>query len=294
MDETPPIRSGDYLLSILGLAAARDLFKAPEQVPIRVQEMTHVVAHAGEFPFDFTVRFVEHDVVAGYTVWSASYDRPQTNPAIMIEEALTLPQLAAAPPGRALDVACGTGRQVERLQDLGYAVSGIDVTPAMVERARDRCPDADLRVGDWTALPYDDDTFDLVTCALALCHATDVDPPIREMARVARPGGWLVVSDMHPFSTIHGGAAAFPGDDLGHIPFVRNQVHQLSEYFAAFRGAGLAVRDLGEGLSQPEHVALLPSHAAFPEATQRAFVGTPTIVAWTAVKPSPASVDELA
>ena len=286
MEETRPIRSGDYLLSILGVAALRDLFTAPASVPDRVQEMVHVVEHAEEFPFDFAVRFVEYDVVDGYTAWSASYDQPDSNPAIMVEEELTAAQLAAAPPGRALDVACGTGRQVERLERLGYEVSGIDLTPAMVDRASARCPKADLRVGDWTALPYADDTFDLVTSALALCHATDVAAPIREMARVLRPSGWLVISDVHPFSTIHGGAAAFPGDDAGHIPFVRNCVHLLSEYFAAFRDAGLDVRDLREGRAEAEHVALLPSYAVFPDATRQAFVGTPTIVSWTAAKPA--------
>jgi SAM-dependent methyltransferase len=285
MDETPALRSGDFLLSVLGLAAARDLFRAPETVVERTAEMRHVIDHTDEFPFDIALDFDEHGVVAGYTTWAETYDGPGINPAIVLEESLTDPILAAAPRGRALDVACGTGRRVARLAALGHDVSGIDLTPAMLERARSRCPTAALTVGSWDHLPYEDATFDIVTSALALCHAVDLRAPVREMARVLRPGGWLVVSDIHPTSTALGGAAGYPGDRLGHFPFVRNHAHQLSSYFTAFVQAGLEVRGLEEALFAPEFLSLLPSHLVFPGATERAFAGTPMIVAWTAVRP---------
>ena len=281
----PSPRSGDFLLATLGLAAIRDLFRDPEQMVERTTEMRHAIDHADEFPFDIALAFDEHDVVTGYTEWSATYDAPGTNPAIMLEEAVTDPVLAAAPRGDALDVACGTGRQVARLESLGYAVSGIDATPAMLDVARRRCPDASLTVGSWDALPYEDASFDVVTSALALCHGTDLCVPVAEMARVLRPGGWLVVSDMHPSFNDLGGAAGYQGDRLGHLPFVRNHVHRLSDYFAAFTDAGLDVRGLEEAAMTSELVRFLPSYAVFPEATERAFTGTPTIVVWTAVRP---------
>ena len=278
-------RSADFLLAVLGLASARDLFWDTDQVVRRTAEMAHVVTHADEFPFDIPLDFDEHDVGAGYTTWSETYDRPG-NPAITIDEALTEPALAAAPRGRALDVACGTGRQLARLVARGDDAFGIDATAAMAELARARCPDADVRVGTWDALPFEDDTFDLVTCSLALCHATDIGPPVREMARVLRPGGWLVVSDIHPTATMYGGAAGYPGERPGHVPFVRNHVHHVSAYFGAFTGAGLDVRKLDEGFLDAEAAAMMPSQLAFPEATARAFVDAPAIVAWTAVKPA--------
>jgi hypothetical protein len=118
MDEPPAIRSGDFLLSVLGLAASRDLFRDTDEVVRRTAEMRQVIEHADEFPYDIDLDFDEHDVVAGYTTWSETYDHG-TNPAIVLEESLTAPILAAAPSGRALDVACGTGRQVARLTGLG-------------------------------------------------------------------------------------------------------------------------------------------------------------------------------
>jgi SAM-dependent methyltransferase len=278
------MRSGDFLLSVLGLAATRDLFRDTDLVGRRVAEMRRVVEHADEFPFDIELEFDERDIVAGYTAWSETYDRPGTNPAIILDEQLTEPVFAAAPHGRALDVACGTGRQLARLVARGDDAVGIDATGAMAELARAHCPEADVRVGDWSALPFDDDTFDLVTCSLALCHSLELAPPVREMARVLRPGGWLVVSDIHPFATMLGGAAAFTGTGPGHVPFVRNHAHQMSDYFAAFSDAGLDVRGLAEGRFDAEHAALMPSHLVFPEASERAFVGAPAVVVWTAVR----------
>jgi SAM-dependent methyltransferase len=285
VERMPDLRSGDFLLAVLGLASARDLFRDVDQVTRRTAEMRQVVEHTGEFPFDIPLDFDEHGVEDGYTTWSETYDRPG-NPALTIDERLTEPALAAAPRGRALDVACGTGRQLARLVARGDDACGVDATAAMAALARARCPDADVRVGTWDALPFGDDEFDLVTCSLALCHATDVAPPIREMARVLRAGGWLLVSDIHPGSTMYGGAAGYPGERPGHVPFVRNHPHHLSTYFAAFTGAGLEVRGLEEGFVDAETAAMLPSHLAFPEATARAFVGAPAIVAFTAVAPA--------
>lgn len=278
------LRSRDYLLGVLGLASLRDLFRSPEQVLARTAEMQQVVEHADEFPFDIDVEFAEHDVVDGYRKWSAVYDVPGVNPAILAEEALTDPMLATIPPGRALDVACGTGRVVGRLLALGHEVHGIDATDAMVDRARERHPAAQLDVGDWGALPFDDGAFDLVTSSLALCHAPDLAVPLREMARVLRPGGRLVISDMHPVATQLGGAAGFPGDGPGHLPFVRNHPHSLSAQFRALAEVGLTVEQMGEGEFTAEHAALMQSHPVFPEGTERALVGLPMIVAWSAHK----------
>jgi ubiquinone/menaquinone biosynthesis C-methylase UbiE len=278
------IEAGEYLASVVGLAALRDLFVDVEQVRQRFTELRRLTADGERSPFRFPVTFVEHDVDDGYTRWSETYDRPATNPAILGEEELVLPLLERAPRGDALDVACGTGRHVGNLLELGYSVAGVDATEAMLEIARVKYPDATLERADWDQLPFGDASFDVVTCALALCHAVDVRGPIMEMARMLRPGGWLVLSDIHPNSTRLGGAAAFPGDDYGEVPYVRNHVHDLSEYFAAFGECGLVVLELHEGRMSDEYVALMPSYAAFPEATVRAFRDMPSIVAWVATK----------
>src|SRR4051812_49109178 len=224
-------KSGEYLLAVVGYAALRDVFGDSEQFHKRMAEIRQVLAHEDEFPFNFDVNFSEREVVAGYTQWSQTYDEPATNPALIIEEAMVHPILAALPRGRALDVACGTGRHACHLATLGHDVIGVDATSAMLELARAKAPDIDFRQGYFDALPVDDESIDLLTCALALCHEAEVAVAVHEFARVLRPGGTAVVSDMHPMSTATGGAAAFPSKDSTSVPFVRNHVHHAGEWF---------------------------------------------------------------
>lgn len=100
-------------------------------------------------------------------------------------------------PGVALDAACGTGRYTEYLAGRGHQVIGVDSSPDMLAHARTRVPNADLRQGDLHLLPVPDDHVDIVVCALALTHLPDVGPAITEFARVLRPGGHLVITDVH-------------------------------------------------------------------------------------------------
>jgi SAM-dependent methyltransferase len=278
------MKSGEYLLAVVGYAAIRDVFRDPSQFDKRMDEIRHVVAHHDEFPFNFDVTFAERDFVTGYTEWSEFYDAPATNPAIIIEESIVHPILEGLPTGRALDVACGSGRHATYLASLGHQVIGVDGTPAMLELARAKAPTVDFREGRFDALPIDDDSVDIVTCALALCHEREVAPAIAEIARVLRPGATAVVSDMHPFSTSAGGAAGYSNGDLSKMPFIRNHVHHASEFFSAFTAAGLTVTGLDEGRGDAETAKLLPSYAAFPEATVRAFADAPMIVVWTVTK----------
>jgi SAM-dependent methyltransferase len=100
-------------------------------------------------------------------------------------------EIAAAAPGRVLEVGPGPGELSERMRrELGAEVVAIDVSERMVELARGRGVDA--RVGDVQALPFPDAEFDLVVAAWMLFHVPDLDRGLAEIARVLRPGGRLV------------------------------------------------------------------------------------------------------
>jgi ubiquinone/menaquinone biosynthesis C-methylase UbiE len=100
--------------------------------------------------------------------------------------------------GRVLEVAIGTGRNLP-LYPSGVSITGIELSPAMLELARQRAADhridADLYVGDAQALPFDDATFDTAVCTLSLCAIPDPAAAIAEMRRVLRPGGLLLLVD---------------------------------------------------------------------------------------------------
>jgi SAM-dependent methyltransferase len=92
-----------------------------------------------------------------------------------------------------LDVGCGIGTFLRLAADGGAEPFGLDASEALIDLARLRVPEADLRVGDMEALPYDDDTFDLVTGFTSFFFANDIVAALREAGRVARPGAAVVI-----------------------------------------------------------------------------------------------------
>jgi ubiquinone/menaquinone biosynthesis C-methylase UbiE len=94
---------------------------------------------------------------------------------------------------RVLDVGCGSGVFLRAAADLGADVYGIDASEALLELARQRVPEADLRLGDIEALPYDDDCFDVVAGFNSFFFAVDLVAALREAQRVAKPGAPVVI-----------------------------------------------------------------------------------------------------
>lgn len=90
---------------------------------------------------------------------------------------------------RLLDVGCATGYAAARAYERGAQVSGLDASEAMIAYARERVPQGDFRVGDLEALPFDDDSFDLVTGGNSFQYGGDPIAALREAKRVVRPGG---------------------------------------------------------------------------------------------------------
>jgi SAM-dependent methyltransferase len=94
---------------------------------------------------------------------------------------------------RVLEVGCGTGVFLRAAADRGATVVGLDASAALLELARARVPEADLRHGDLQFLPFDDDTFDVVAGFNAFFFASDMVAALREAGRVALPGGAVVI-----------------------------------------------------------------------------------------------------
>lgn len=102
-----------------------------------------------------------------------------------------------------LDVACGPGIVACAIAPHAAHVTGIDLTPAMIEQARARqatngLVNLDWRVGDATALPFADASFDRVVTRYSFHHLREPGRALAEMHRVCRPGGRIVVIDATP------------------------------------------------------------------------------------------------
>ncbi|MET9833561.1 class I SAM-dependent methyltransferase [Streptomyces sp. NPDC006385] len=107
--------------------------------------------------------------------------------------------------GRVLEVAVGTGRNLP-YYPAGTEVFGVDLCPEMLERARPggaaSAAAVKLVEGSAAALPFPDACFDTVVCVLALCCMSDDRAAVREMHRVLRPGGRLLLLDHIPGSRL--------------------------------------------------------------------------------------------
>lgn len=230
------------------------------------------------------------DSIAGYRSWAGTYDEPG-DAAFDIEQPVVHDILDTLPMGTVLDAACGTGRHAAYLAAAGHRVIGVDSSPEMLEKARIRLPQTDLRRGDLEALPLDDDSVDAAVCALALTHLPRLDKAIAEFARVIRPGGHLVISDIHHEMVLRGSIPPVEiGGRPGRLPAYR---HYAGDYLSPALASGFQLkackepRVLHNGPTPPPATEPGPWQtwpwslsALVPEATQAANRETPALTVW--------------
>ncbi|HEY2696775.1 MAG TPA: methyltransferase domain-containing protein [Pseudonocardiaceae bacterium] len=274
----------DVLIGVEGLAVLRNLYHGPAgNTEQRIAEIRRILSDdeyaAGE-------PVTESDSVTGYRLWSVNYDEPG-NQLIAMEQPAVWSLLDGRQPGDALDAACGTGRHTRRLVELGHRVTGVDLTPEMLAIAEKSVPAADFRVADLLALPFGDESFDLVVCGLALAHLPDLGAGIAELGRVLRPGGRLVTSQVHPFQAHLDWNAPFKDAD-GNRGFIREHRHGHADYVSAFTAAGLTVRACVEpAIGMAEIGAKRRAYRHIPDATIAAYLGLPAVLVWDAEKAPP-------
>jgi len=144
------------------------------------------------------------------------------------------------PKDTVLDVACGPGILVCAFARIARHATGIDLTPAMLEQARKTQAERNLTnvswdEGDVTRLPYQDGQFDAVTCRFAFHHFPDPLAVLREMARVCRSGGRIIVADSAPAAEK---AGAFNAMEKMRDPS-HTRALPVGELAALFSAAGL-------------------------------------------------------
>ena len=178
-------------------------------------------------------------LVEAYDRWAATYDA--LNPLHALEEralGLLLPGVAGK---RVLDVACGTGRWLEKLLGWGArAGCGVDLSAGMLERASAK-PSLHGRVvqGDCLALPFSASSADLIMCSLAAGHVRDLAGLGRELARVASREADVFVTDFHPLAHARGWRRAFhDGQTVLEVP---SRAHTVERVRMVFEREGFRV-----------------------------------------------------
>ena len=272
---------GELLLGVSGMVILRHWGLDSDVVQDQVATMARLLDRHREGAWRHVER-VEKSVTAGYADWAAVYDDPG-NPILLAEQPAVWELLKGYPVGQALDAACGTGRHASYLAQLGHEVRGIDATPAMLGRARAKVPGGRFEVAELESLPLDDSSVDLAVCALALTHVAHLGPAVSELARVVRPGGHVVISDVHPFNVRLGAQGNYTNEHREH-GVVRNHVHLASDYLSAFRVAGLEVTRCVEPLFGQKEIDMLPSASEEPDLYRLALTGLPIVIVWETVR----------
>ncbi len=152
-----------------------------------------------------------HEVAAMFDGVAQRYDLTNTVLALRQDRSWrrAVAQALDLHPGeKALDLAAGTGTSSEPFADAGVLTVPCDFSLGMLRVGRARRPDLPFIAGDATRLPFVDGAFDAVTISFGLRNVVDVDAALRELSRVTRPGGRLVICEFShptwaPFRTVY-------------------------------------------------------------------------------------------
>jgi ubiquinone/menaquinone biosynthesis C-methylase UbiE len=123
--------------------------------------------------------------------------------------------ISRVPPDRVLELGCGSGILLGKLKARSRFAVGFDVSPDMMRLARPL--GAPLVTGNGSVLPFKDASFDVVSCRGVLHHLPDVPAALREIHRVLRPGGELILSE--------------PSNDWWLVRFARELMYRFSDRF---------------------------------------------------------------
>jgi ubiquinone/menaquinone biosynthesis C-methylase UbiE len=191
-------------------------------------------------------------VAEGYDLWAPTYDR-DPNPLLALEERALQSLLPDLQGKQVLDVACGTGRWLERLLGAGArSGAGADFSPAMLRAGMSKAGlRGRLARADCLALPFRSGVADLLFCSFALGHINDLVSVAREFARVTKPGADVFITDLHPEGYARGWRIGFRYRSESFE--IGASVHSIREVREAFGSAGFElVRLIEPHLDEPE------------------------------------------
>lgn len=208
-------------------------------------------------PFD-TRGYRTVDVRSGYGEWVATYE-DTVQDAMDVELLDALREVRWADMGTAADLGCGTGRTAAWLRAHGVEhIDGVDLTPEMLEVARERGAHDTLREGDVADTGLESEAYDLVIASLVDEHLASLAPLYGEARRLARPGGAFVLVCFHPHFIMATGMPTHYDSASGEPVAIETYVHQISDHVAAARAAGWGLEEMAERLIDETWVELKP------------------------------------
>jgi malonyl-CoA O-methyltransferase len=201
-----------------------------------------------------------------YGLLASEYDA-HPNPLVSLERRVMVPLLPALNRRRVIDAGSGTGRWARYCASQGAKVIALDFSREMLERGPHPAVEGDLR-----ELPFRDASADVTICSFALGYASGC---LSELARITRPGGIVLVSDMHPDAIQRGWNRSFRHSS--GVINIEHQPYQLEDLHVA----GLELSCLLEpkfGLAEHQIFIDAGHGARFEEASREAAI---FVARWT-------------
>jgi SAM-dependent methyltransferase len=206
-------------------------------------------------PFD-TRGYRTVDVRSGYGEWVDTYEQTVQD-AMDIELLERLDQVDWS--GEVADLGCGTGRTGAWLAERGVTtIDGVDLTPEMLARARERGVYRELIEADVADSGLPADAYDLVVTSLVDEHLADLRPLYAEAARVAKPSGSYVIVGYHPHFIMSSGMPTHYDSASGEPVAIETHLHLLSDHVKAASAAGWALTEAEERVIDDAWVELKP------------------------------------
>ena len=188
----------------------------------------------------------------GFSELADTYDaRLASNPTLLLETTATLSALPDVSGKSVVDVGCGTGRYALQLLRMGAQnVMGVDLSPQMLAVAQRKAQKANLPLeitqGDLLdTLSLPNGPYDIAVCAMVLAFLPDIAPAFLTLARLVKPGGHLVVSDVHPMTWFLSPYLRF-SNLQGQEWRIKRYPHLTSTLIQAAQEAGFVFEHLAE------------------------------------------------
>jgi ubiquinone/menaquinone biosynthesis C-methylase UbiE len=160
----------------------------------------------------------------GYRLWAESFDASRS-PIVALESRHLAPWLSDLSGLRVIDVGCGTGRWMKFAAERGARVFGADSTREMLREVARKS--GALVEADGRRLPFREACADVVLCTLTIGHMQPIAGALGELARIARPGGRVIVSDFHPEALRRGWKRTF--SNAGETCEIETSAYSLDE-----------------------------------------------------------------
>lgn len=168
-----------------------------------------------------------------YRLWAPSYDSGP-NPLLALEMRLISDVLGDRPSRTLVDIGCGTGRSMSRYAKHCRRVFGADTSIEMLAEAQRKTGlRGALALADASALPFAGSIADVTLCSFSLSYFSDVSTAFREMARITRLAGLVIISDLHPAAIAKGWTRSFRANgavyEIDHVSYDDDELRSLAQ-----------------------------------------------------------------